>query len=530
MTVDIPSFQKAMQAGYGFEEPALVLGGAMVNGTAVPETHVRLPLKMLNRHGLIAGATGSGKTKTLQILAEELSLVGVPSLLMDIKGDLSGIAQPAQPHPKIDERMAKIGLPFEPWGAPVELLSLSDQAGVPLRATVTEFGPILFSKMLQLNETQSGIVSLAFMFCDDRKLPLVDLKDFRSVINHLTGEGKETVEQDYGAVSTTSARTILRKMLQLEQQGGDRFFGQPSFNTEDLCGMDARGQGMVSVLRLTDIQDKPKLFSTFMLSLLAEIYATFPEQGDADRPRLAVFIDEAHLVFEEASSELLDQLESIIKLIRSKGVGIYFCTQNPSDIPEEILGQLGLKIQHALRAFTAKDRRSIKQTAENYPLSEFYDTATLLTELGIGEALVTALGPKGRPTPLAHTLLRAPRSRMDILSGKEIKACVDASPLMAKYAARIDNPGAYEALQKKMSATCKASEWQNINAKTDAALEEALGTAPPPVTRKRPSRSRKSEKNPVVEMLNGPLARQVGRTLAREVSRSLLGALGVKRR
>ena len=409
-------FRAAMEAGYTFEGPSFVLGGAMLGEEPQTGTLVRIPLGTLNRHGLIAGATGTGKTKTLQIIAEQLSREGVPSLLMDIKGDLSGIAVASAGHPKIDERHAQIGIPFTPAGSPVELLSLSDEPGVRLRATVLEFGPVLFSKMLDLNDTQSGIIAVTYKYAEDNDLPLLDLKDLRKVLQYMTNEGKEEVEKDYGRISSASVGAIVRRIVELEAQGADRFFGERSFEVNDLTRLDERGRGIVSIVRLTDMQDRPKLFSTFMLQLLAEVYATFPEEGDLDRPKLVVFIDEAHLVFEEATDALLDQLEAIIKLIRSKGVGLFFVTQNPADIPSDVLGQLGLKVQHALRAFTAKDRKAIKLAGENYPLTDYYDIDQTLTELGTGEAFVTALDRKGRPTPLVRTLLRAPESRMDVLN------------------------------------------------------------------------------------------------------------------
>ena len=422
----------------------------MYEGETVTNSYVKIPLKTLNRHGLIAGATGTGKTKTLQVLAENLSEQGIPVLLMDLKGDLSGIAQPSAGHPKIDERHAKIGFPFEAKNFPVEILSLSDQDGVRLRATVSEFGPVLLSRILDLTETQSGIVAVVFKYCDDHKMPLLDLKDFKKVLQYATGEGKEEFQKAYGRISTASTGAILRKIIELEQQGADLFFGETSFEVDDLTRIDENGRGYINIIRLTDIQDRPKLFSTFMLSLLAEIYETFPEQGDSGRPELVLFIDEAHLIFKQASDALLDQIESIVKLIRSKGIGLYFVTQNPTDIPEAVLGQLGLKIQHALRAFTAKDRKAIKLTAENYPDSEFYDTTEVLTSLGIGEALISALDEKGRPTPLAATMLRAPMSRMDVLTSKELAEVIVNSKLVEKYNEEIDRESAYEMLTEKI--------------------------------------------------------------------------------
>ncbi|WP_299255025.1 helicase HerA-like domain-containing protein [uncultured Aquimarina sp.] len=436
--------------GYTTKGDFIALGAAMHNGETVTNAHVKIPLKTLNRHGLIAGATGTGKTKTLQVLAENLSEKGIPVLLMDIKGDLSGIAAASPGHPKINDRHEKIGIPFTAKDFPVEILSLSEQDGVRLRATVSEFGPVLFSRILDVTETQAGIISIIFKYCDDNKLPLLDLKDLKKVLQFATREGKSALEKDYGRISTASTGSILRKIVALEQQGADAFFGERSFDVQDLCRVDDDGRGFINILRLTDIQDRPKLFSTFMLSLLAEVYSTFPEQGDSGRPELIIFLDEAHLIFKQASNALMDQIESIVKLIRSKGVGLYFVTQNPTDVPDGILGQLGLKVQHALRAFTAKDRKAIKLTAENYPISEYYDTKEILTSLGIGEALVSALDEKGRPTPLAATMLRAPMSRMDILSETELKKLLKKSTLSKKYNEDIDRESAYEILNKKI--------------------------------------------------------------------------------
>ena len=477
-------FFSHIEKGYTTKGDFITVGAAMLDGEAVTDAHVKIPLKTLNRHGLIAGATGTGKTKTLQVLAENLSEKGIPVLLMDLKGDLSGIAQPSPGHPKIDERHEKIGLPFEAKGFPVEILSLSEQDGVKLRATVSEFGPTLLSRILDLSVTQEGIVAVVFKYCDDNKLPLLDLKDFKKVLQYATGEGKQEFTKEYGRISTSSTGTILRKIIELEQQGADLFFGEKSFEVDDLTRIDKNGKGYINIIRLTDIQDRPKLFSTFMLSLLAEVYATFPEQGDSDRPELILFIDEAHLIFKEASKALLDQIESIVKLIRSKGIGLYFVTQNPTDVPNEVLSQLGLKVQHALRAFTARDRKAIKLTAENYPESEFYNTKEVLTSLGIGEALVSALDEKGRPTPLAATLLRAPMSRMDVLTDDELEDVIDSSKLVKKYGESIDRESAYEILNEKIEKAEKAAE-----------IEKAK-----PKTRKTSTR-KSTRQNPVVKVL-----------------------------
>lgn len=453
--------------GYTSKGDFITLGSAILNGETVKEAFVNVPLKTLNRHGLIAGATGTGKTKSLQVMAENLSEKGIPVLLMDIKGDLSGLAQPSPGHKKIDERHKAIGLPFKAQKFPIEILTISEQDGVRLRATVSEFGPVLLSRILDLTEAQSGIVSIIFKYCDDNKLPLLDLKDFKKVLQFATAEGRDEIQAEYGRISTASTGAILRKLVELDQQGGDLFFGERSFDVKDLVRIDRDGKGIISVLRLTDIQDRPKLFSTFMLQLLAEVYTFFPEQGDSDRPELIIFIDEAHLLFKEASKALLSQIESIVKLIRSKGIGLYFVTQNPKDIPEDVLAQLGLKIQHALRAFTAKDRKAIKLAAENYPDSEFYDVDETLTQLGIGEAFVSVLNEKGRPTPLAATMMRAPMSRMDVLTKKELAELIESSRLFYKYNEEVDRESAYEILQEKIEIINKKEAVEERKRKAD---------------------------------------------------------------
>ncbi|WP_396158531.1 helicase HerA-like domain-containing protein [Flavobacterium sp.] len=456
----ISEFSKHINEGYTYKGESIVLGGAIINGEAVTDTFVKVPLKTLNRHGLIAGATGTGKTKTIQVLSEQLSSFGIPVLMMDIKGDFSGIAKEGEEKPFITERHAKINIPFTAASFPVELMSLSQQNGVRLRATISEFGPVLFSRILDLNDTQTGVISVLFKYCDDMKMPLLDLKDIKKVLNYITDEGKDEISASYGKIATATTGIILRKIIELEQQGGDIFFGEKSFEIDDLMRIDENGKGYVNIIRLTDIQDKPKLFSTFMLSLLAEIYQQMPEKGDAEQPELVIFIDEAHLIFNEASKALLNQIETIIKLIRSKGIGVYFITQNPMDVPASVLAQLGLKIQHALRAFTATDRQAIKQTADNYPTSKYYKTDEVLTSLGIGEAFVTALNEKGIPTPLAATMMRAPMSRMDVLNDNEIDEINNKSKLVRKYAEEIDRESAYELLTKKIEDAVQQAEAQ----------------------------------------------------------------------
>ncbi|MDA7558460.1 DUF853 domain-containing protein [Flavobacteriaceae bacterium] len=481
------NFFNHISDGNTFEGEFLTLGSAILDDKTIKNAFINIPLKTMNRHGLIAGATGTGKTKTLQVLAENLSDKGIPVVLMDVKGDLSGLAQASHGHQKIEERHQKIGIPFESKAFPVELMSLSKQNGVRLRATVSEFGPVLISRILDVSQTQAGIISVIFKYCDDHKLPLLDLKDFKKILQYATKEGKLEFEESYGRISSASTGAILRRIVELEQQGGDLFFGEKSFEVNDLVRLTEDGRGYINIIRLTDIQDKPKLFSTFMLSLLAEIYESFPEQGDADKPKLILFIDEAHLIFNEASKALLNQIESIVKLIRSKGIGLYFVTQNSTDVPESVLSQLGLNVQHALRAFTAKDRKAIKLAAQNYPDTDFYDTASVLTSLGIGEALVSALDEKGRPTPLAATMMRAPMSRMDILTPTEINTLLSRSKLVEKYNDSIDRESAYELLNKKI----KQAEAINSQNRTQEQLKKI----------KRTSRSKYKRQNPIVKVL-----------------------------
>ncbi len=483
--------------GYSCKGDFIVLGGAMLDRETTAGTFVKVPLKTMNRHGLIAGATGTGKTKSLQVISEHLSDKGVPVLLMDVKGDLSGIAMPGEEKSFITERHAKIGLPYSAKGFPVELLSLSQQEGVRLRATISEFGPVLFSRILDLNDTQAGILSVIFKYCDDHHLPLLDIKDLKKIIQYATEEGKAEFEDEYGRISTSSTGIILRKIIELEQQDADLFFGELSFDVYDLMRRNRNGSGYINIIRLTDIQDRPKLFSTFMLSLLAEVYNQMPEKGDSDKPELVIFIDEAHLIFNQASKTLLDQIENIVKLIRSKGVGVFFVTQNPTDIPGGVLAQLGLKVQHALRAFTAIDRKAIKLTAENYPLSDFYRTDEIITSLGTGEALVTALNEKGIPTPLAATMMRAPMSRMDILSQAEIDTLNKGSDLVRKYSRTIDRESAYELLSTKI----KAIEKQAAEEAAKEEREKGRRDEGVKKTSRKTYTRRRSATSPVVKVL-----------------------------
>jgi DNA helicase HerA-like ATPase len=497
-------FIEEMQKGYTFKGASFFIGAGMLDGAVMPGAAIRVPLKTMNRHGLIAGATGTGKTKTLQMLAEGLSNASVSVLLMDVKGDLSGLAAAGSMNNVIEERYQKMEAQWQASAFPVEFLSLSKEKGTRLKATVTEYGATLLSKVLDLNDNQSGLLAMLFKYADDNHLPILDLKDFIKLLQYASDQGNEEISQQYGNISKASVGTILRKVIELQNQGADHIFGERSFDVNDLMRLSAEGKGMISILRLTDIQDKPKLFSTFMLQLLAELYATLPEVGDMDQPKLVMFIDEAHLIFNEASKELLQQIENIVKLIRSKGVGVIFCTQNPQDIPASVLGQLGLKIQHALRAFTANDRKAIKTAAENYPVSDFYKVDQIITQMGIGEAFVTLLNEKGIPTPLAQVYLGSPASRMNVLTELEIDGIVAQSRIIAKYNEHIDSESAYEILEEKISRNASQSN-----------KDKEVNTSRPV------GRPRKPEPNFFEKVLNSAAGKQAQRTL----TRTLLGAL-----
>ncbi len=498
------NFSELINSAYSFAGKSIILGGALVDKSPVKDLHVRIPLATVNRHGLIAGATGTGKTKTIQRFSEALSESGVNVLLMDIKGDVSGISRPGIENPKITERMDAIGVPWMPTDYPTELMTISTEKGVRLRATVSEFGPVLLAKVLELNPNQEGALAIIFKYCDDNKMPLLDIKDLRAVLQHLAdGDGKSEIEQNYGTISPATSGVIMRKLLEVEQQGGNKFFGEKSFEVQDLLQRSSDGKAFINILRLTDIQDRPKLFSTFMLCLLAEIYNKFPEIGDKGEPKLVIFIDEAHLIFKEASSPLLSQIETIVKLIRSKGVGIFFCTQAPTDIPDIILSQLGTKIQHALRAFTAKDRKDIKLVAENFPITEHYDTDQLITELGTGEALVTVLNEKGIPTPLVHTMMCAPQSRMDVISPAEQDEEIAASRLAGFYNQEIDRESAFEILKAKLVSAADDNEPEIV----------------------QETKSEKEQPSEMAKTIKTIANSSLTKTIFREITRGLFGVL-----
>ncbi len=500
-------FVQDLNARYVPKGEHIILGKGILDGEVVKEVDVMLPLKTINRHGLIAGATGTGKTKTVQVFAEQLSHAGIPSLVLDIKGDFSGISRAGERNAIIEERYAKTGLSWNAQDFPVELMTISGEQGVKLRATVTEFGPLLLSKILDLNETQTGIMSIVFKYCDDKGLPLIDLEDLKKVLKYVTDtpQGKADISNNYGSVSSASLGAILRSIVAMEQQGAAEFFGEPSFDVEDLLHKK-NGKGVVNILRVGNIQSQPQLFSTFMLSLFAEIYLTFPEEGDTGKPKLVLFIDEAHLIFKEASKTLLNQIETMVKLIRSKGVGIYFITQIPGDVPENVLSQLGLKIQHALRGFTAKDKKEINKAVQNYPITEFYDAGQLIQNLGIGEAFVTALDEKGIPTPLVHTYLISPESRMDVLTDAEVAELTSRSALVAKYEQSVNKDSAYEMLTSRME---------------QAVAEAVPGQKAKPV---------KEEPGMFETVMKSSAGRTFTNTLMREGARAILGMFGLKRR
>lgn len=439
-------------AGYAFDGPALELGTVVVDGVCDPTAQVRIPLATVNRHGLVAGATGTGKTKSLQVIAEQLSAAGVPCLMADIKGDLSGLSQPGESSDRTTQRATDTGDDWTPTAYPVEFLSLGTTGiGVPVRATISSFGPILLSKVLGLNQTQESTLGLIFHWADQKGLPLLDLKDLRAVIQFLTSDEGKPELKALGAVSKTTAGVILRALVNLEADGGDTFFGEPELEPKDLMRLDAQGRGIITLLEVGEQAARPVMFSTFLMWVLADLFTTLPEVGDIDKPKLVFFFDEAHLLFSDASKAFLEQVEQTVKLIRSKGVGVFFCTQLTTDVPNAVLSQLGARVQHALRAFTPDDQKALSKTVRTYPKTQIYDLETALTSLGIGEAIVTVLSEKGAPTPVAWTRMRAPRSLMDTIGPDAIAAAAKASPLQAEYGQTIDRDSAYERLSARMA-------------------------------------------------------------------------------
>ncbi|WP_460600207.1 helicase HerA-like domain-containing protein [Flexivirga lutea] len=500
-----------LKSGYSFDGAVIELGAAVIDDAAHPDTPIRLPLSMMNRHGLVAGATGTGKTKTLQLMAEQLSTAGVPVFLADIKGDVSGIASPGEGGEKIDARAKDVGQEWKATGFPTEFLSLGGKGkGVPVRATITSFGPTLLSKVLGLNDTQESSLGLVFHYADKRGLSLLDLKDLTAVIQFLTSDEGKADLKGLGGLSASTAGVILRNLIAFSDQGADVFFGEPEFDTADLMRVAEDGRGVVTCLEVPGVQDKPALFSTFLMWLLADLFHDLPEVGDADKPKLVFFFDEAHLLFSDASDAFLQAIEQTVKLIRSKGVGIFFVTQTPKDVPNDVLSQLGNRVQHALRAFTPDDAKALKATVQTFPTSD-YDLAKLLTALGTGEAVVTVLSEKGAPTPVAWTRMRAPLSLMAPTPAEAMDGIIAASPLAPKYSQAVDRESAYEMLNKKLAAAPTED-----TAPADASASE-----------KKPAPTQQDEPSIVEQVVKSSAfksaLRSAGTVLGREITRSLFG-------
>ncbi|MVZ63064.1 helicase HerA-like domain-containing protein [Sphingobacterium humi] len=499
-------FIDKVTSSYSPKGAFIQLGSGILNGEIITDAKVNLALKMMNRHGLIAGATGTGKTRTLQLTAEQLSDAGVPVLMLDVKGDLSGLAEPGKTNDALIERGNAVGIPFEPASFPVELFSLSGKLGAPMRVTVEDFGPVLLSRILDLNDTQAGVLSAIFKYADDNQLPIVDFQDLKKLLSYLSeGPGAEEIKADYGKISTASASTILRKIVAIEQQGLAHIFGEKEFEINDLFGK-VDGRGVITLLNISDIQDQPLLFSTFLLSLLAQLFKKLPEVGDLDKPKLVFFFDEAHLLFNGASKAFLTQIEQIVRLIRSKGVGVFFCTQAATDIPESVLGQLGNRVQHALRAFTPNDAENLRKTVKTYPTSEFYEIDKVLTSLGTGQALVTVLNDKGIPTEVVATHLVPARAVMGPATAETYQALVNGSEFASKYQERVERRTASEILEERMSKF----EQQEAAAEARKAEEKAS----------KSSRSSRSRRQTPLEAAQN----QASRTLAREGAK-LLGKI-----
>ncbi len=455
MTSSAEAGSAAAQIAHGYDTTAasVTLGAVVVDGVVDPAAQVRIPLAMFNRHGLVAGATGTGKTKTLQLIAEQLSAAGVAVVIPDVKGDLTGMAVAGTSNDRIAQRATDTGDEWAGSAYPVEYLSLAGQGdGVPIRATLDSFGPILLSKVLGLNATQESTLGLVFHFADQKHLPLLDIEDLRAVIRHLTSKEGKADLQELGGVSSATAGVILRAVTNLQAQGGDVFFGEPQLDVADLLRTAADGRGIVSLLEVANLQSRPELFSAFLMWLLAELFEELPEVGDIEKPKLVFLFDEAHLLFADASKGLLQAVQQTVKLIRSKGVGVFFCTQLPTDVPGPVLSQLGARIQHALRAFTPDDQQALTATVRTYPTSKVYDLATALTSLATGEAIVTVLSETGTPTPVAWTRIRAPRSLMGPAEPAAVAAAIAGSPLQAKYGQAIDRESAYEMLTGRLAA------------------------------------------------------------------------------
>lgn len=520
-----PTPAQQIAAGYAAQGDGVELGAVVVDGECDPAAQVRIPLATFNRHGLVAGATGTGKTKSLQVMAEQLAAAGVPVLMADVKGDLSGLSRPGEAGDKITARAADTGDAWTPTAYPVEFVSLGTTGiGVPVRATITSFGPILLSKVLGLNRTQESTLGLIFHWADQQGLPLLDLKDLRSVIQYLISDEGKAQRKALGAVSTTTAGVILRALVNLEAEGADTFFGEPELEPADLMRVDDSGRGIITLLELGDRAARPVLFSTFLMWVLADLFTTLPEVGDLDRPKLVFVFDEAHLLFSDASKAFLAQVEQTVKLIRSKGVGVFFCTQLPTDVPADVLSQLGARIQHALRAFTPDDQKALSKTVRTYPKTDVYDLESALTSLGIGEAVVTVLSEKGVPTPVAWTRMRAPRSLMDTIGAEAITAAAKSSPLQAEYGRTIDRESAYERLAARLAPP---EEAPSLDTPPPVYIPAPVDIPP------MPAPAQPAEPGLLDQVLDSPAfksaMRSAGTVIGREITRSILGT-GRRRR
>lgn len=517
------TFDETYQASYGFTEPVIEIGHVLREGSAAGSLPIRVPLRMMNRHGMIAGSTGTGKTRTLQLFAESLSRAGVPVFLADVKGDLAGMCQPGTPSDKLNARMAGVGRTFTPESFPVEFFSLTGKNGTQLRASVSSFGPILLGKVLDLTDVQQSVLAMVFKYCDDRQLPLLDFDDLRSVLNYLTTEGKQELKE-YGGMSAATVGVLVRKMVELEQQGAAKFFGEPSLDIQDLIRTSG-GKGVVNILSLADVQDKPRLYSAFLMWLLGQFYYRMPEVGDADKPKLVFFFDEAHQLFADASSALVQYIEQVARLIRSKGIGVFFITQTPKDVDEDVLAQLGNRVQHAIRAFTAKDAKNVRATASTFPESEHVDIPKMLTSLGIGEALVTVLDPKGVPTAVASTQILAPCSSMSAIDDATYQRIIAASPIAVKYSTPINRDSAHEILKRKIEEAAEIAEPEPEPASRRADNDDFewrdAGSRAPARRRTSTARPRQS----AVERTVQTMARQATRTVTQQIVRGIFGML-----
>lgn len=507
MQATTTNFITKIKQSYLGDVASIYLGAAILDGTVLSEAEINLPLAMMNRHGLIAGATGTGKTRTLQLLAEQLSDAGVPVFMLDVKGDLSGLGLPGTSNAKIEDRSKQLNKAFSPSSYPVELYSLTGKLGASMRATVLEFGPVLLAKILELNDTQTGVLAILFKYADDNKMPLVDLVDLKKLLSYLAeGDGAKEIKSVYGTISSATAGTILRKIVSIEQQGLANIFGEKSFDIADLFEK-VDGKGLISLLNISDVQGQPMVYSTFLLSLLAEIYQVMPEAGDLDKPKLVFFFDEAHLLFNDAPKAFLEQVNTIIRLIRSKGIGVFFCTQSPMDVPESVLSQLGNRIQHALRAFTPNDVDALKKTVNTYPKSAFYQIDKVLTSLGTGQALITVLNEKGIPTEVAATMLTPPKAVMGPMSLNDCTSLMKQSQLYSKYSETIDPVSAYEMLTDRINKNQaqqneeKLAEEQELESKT----------------------TKKQEKSVFEQVIAAPITRQIGREIVRGIFGMLTG-------